>query len=573
MEVDPLTPTVIAPLVHDGLSIEDLLLRKDEKTTVRFEEAAPHTVYLEYRENLPMLLGPKDSVQSKSIAQAVAVGAPMAFELTFHPKEFFYDNMYDVQQVTIKSCQPQVCLRYDVEESAKMSDIESLAGSKVTGEYSYPDADENTWYKFEQSYIAPGKTFGPKNSIKSDNQFDAHSEEGAIDAKTFKKVTGIRVKFRNIKLENAPKMAGKTFHFRALFKATHVVLSEAIGSLVDANVQLNKEFKKQKDVDVDIPIFDYTSTAEVSFPESKIYAQVEQAEGCSMSIKVNDVVVEQRVPKSGQGTLDVQMEENTRKLELVSKGQGDPAVAIHISDDIPNVFDQTQQTRELNYENSNMEELLRGGFSKVSLKYNYAIGGVTVTDNKLPTNGKFTFGMKMPLYGWINHNSTMTTMTVDGEAFPDSVRDHLNDRSSDEVVKLIFVFSNGLPLNMYAKLVFVGEDGKPVLEVKQDAEDAEGNPIQIPDLNQRMIFVQSAKVDAAGLATDQVLTKSIMTLTYDEYTRLTKAKNLKVYFDMKTPGVENKKNVRFVKENRLNLTIAVEVKAKLDISEKDDNNN
>lgn len=557
MTVESVKPTVIAPVIHDELGVDLLLNRKDEEVNIMFDKDG--LAYVDYSKAWNVPFGPKDSTQTQPVGEDVVWNAPKDVELTMLPR--FYDSeVYIEESVEIKTCLAQVALRFDKGNSYVKTDKTDLKDAKISGEILI--GDYPTPFHFEQPYV---ECF-TGGALKDRPKYIGHAGAKALDGVAIDISRGVKIKLQKLKFTGVKNMvAGTTLHVRAILKFNEVVLKSARGKYLELT-KIDSHVLKglQKNYELEVSSFKNSTSADIWFPRTVIYAYVNNTTAAQLAFKVDGM-------KSVFVVSSTEQELNSKPVEkaVAIKTTGTSGSILHVGDTKFNDVKEGQNMFELNYDNSNLADAVNIGVQKLTvLGSTVQVKSVPppTETTSLPTSFDFRMGFRMPFYGWIKHNSVRAAMSVDFDAFPGDALKYL-DATADNAVTIRFVFSNGLPINMYALMKFMDAEEKvEILDINLVVQDK-----QSTSLNERRIFVESAQVDGQGFVTSPVLTEVVAKLSYEQYKNVSeKAKKLVVYYDMSTPGA-NDANGSFValrKDDKLKLTVAVEAKANIDTASK-----
>lgn len=537
--IDDFYPEVVAPVLRDTLSLEDMLERVDEDTKIRYEPDG--LAYVEYvRERTLPAVG---LTQIKDPSGELVLGS---IDLTTPVVERIeYMDFQFIKGAALKEVSYEGTIGY-TRISATLADGELDPDSKVEFNINFAGGRRDLAIKLDGK---PEETqweyFKDGENLKLDEV-----NPGVVFNK-------LQFKFSNMRVTGAKK--GGKVNIKIVFGLKDVKLTKAIGGLLNGAGEVSSTVNFEHPVD----IFKTTVFAQQKFDDVSFTMHMDKSKDTRVvfdPLKVSATYVDGQKQNSPE-----------KKMPLENKAVSQDSM-LRVSGAEPNEVPTgvTKTKLHLNGTNSNLVEVFEKAPRQLAIApFKFTTTGYTGYENDVlawmavdPV--KIRVVLKIPFHGFVVTNKMITDMTVSSNSFPsldEYLRPNTGPVKTDRPIELTFTFKNHMPFDLYAGLQFLDDNGHVLFEPVFTNKD---NPERKDGLS---LFLRSGACDAADGSVSAEVTTSIVTrVSAKEYELLSnQAKKLRMTYRFSTPDADKGKTIRAKQRDYLFVRVAADVQGRVHI--------
>ena len=523
MDVDPITPKLIVPVIRDTLSVKQLLEREGEATT--FEYAEDGTCVAVYRETKRVTIaGTSAKVTRNPSMEGHSVDVATEKTKLYACPWNILGPASNVKAVTFKSAKSfTLNLRY-VNEGANNSTM-------LTGKVK--------WGSVEKTFSIAAGQETPISIM------DALGVE--LPFKNGEDYNKCPISFSDLQLQN---VTSGDEHIQLSVKIDYMNLEieKAVGHTLGAGATDIKE-----NISRTIDIFGTMLKATATLPESEIRIKVKKDPAMQAVLSVGAISSAPKgIREDGASPVAI------TNMNLGSLSEEQKKSTLYIGN-VPNdLGNEAEKILVLNKDNSNVSE----AFGKAM--FNLNIEDITLSlksstssaeDKELPLNAfvEMDVEARIPFYGVLTTSKMVSEMTINDGSFPEDVKDYTDAASLEDAIVLRIGIYNNMPLEGFAKLEFLDRNRKTVMELTVEGKEKQEG------VN---LFIPSGEVDNEGRVTKPAFLEHNHRMNQAKYDLLSKnAKYLRTTYYFRTSDVASNKNVRVKKTDYVLLQIAADVSA------------
>ena len=536
MEVDPIHPEFILPVVRDTLRVEQLLTREKEQTLFEYEaDGTCVAVYREKRDILNNGLSAHITQKQGTETETFDVGATPSKTYNF-PWEILPGH--EVKEVTFKSAK---VFKIHFSRQKETTDVAEgpFAEVMLEGKFTWGNPADPLVSK-EFKVPAGGESdIDITTEILSGKAFPFHDGTYynkcpfTVSDLTLVGATGTQ----KVKLE-----IGVDF--------LDLELKEAIGHQKVGGVIAKTKTSLQRKID----IFGTMLRAEANLPAATVSLQVIKNPKMAATLLVEKI---QAVPNTIR-------EDNPEAVEVVNQNvdnltEAQKAKSLLIGKE-QSLGDASSKTFVLDASNSNITDIFNGALFDLNVQ-NVTLSieaDNSMVDKPLELDSKIAYELELriPFYGTLTTSKMVSDMRLSDNTFPKDVKQYLkspdNKAEIDQAVTLYIGILNTLPMDGYAKIEFLDAGKSPIMALSVSNEGGKTK-------DGANLFIPCGDVNGEGRVNKPAFREHVHSISKDMYENLSNnAKFMRTTYYFVTP--EGKK-VRVKKDDNVLLQIAVDVKA------------
>ncbi len=530
MEVDPIRPEFILPVLRDTLRVEQLLTREQEHTS--FEYEADGTCVAVYRDKqeieshgLSSRVTLKPGVYSQDIDVESTTSQVYAFPWEILPAR-------EVKQVSFRSAD-----KFKIVITAK---AESADATQVKGKITWQDPTAPITKEFAIPANGEGE-IDITEEIKSGRSFQFY--DGTYYNKCPFMVSDLEVVGAPAGSKKVKLSVGVNF--------MNLILKEAIG-----HTKLNTSSKTVVSFSRKIDIFSSMRVAKANLPESSVSIRVSKDPKTPAKLSVAKI---EAVPSEIREDSPAPINVVNQNLDALSEEQKGKSLLIGGAEQ--SLGDAASKTFILNNSNSNIADIFGNALFDLKVS-NVALAlentGISQNDEPLPLDSKIVYEMevRIPFYGMLKTSKMLAEMKLADNTFPKDASDYLQNKDNtagiDQAIALHIGILNTLPMDGYAKLEFLDKAKNKVMELTINNEGGKAQ-------EGANLFIPCGEVNSEGRVDKPAFREHVHQMTKEQYENLSNnAKTLRTTYYFITP---EGKNVRVKKDDNVLLQVAVDVKA------------